>query len=238
MTTRWFSRLCVVTGVLLTVGGTSVIAVGLVTQPAAQSATQPAGLTASRLAAPAWSSLRDEVERLPARERPAAVVAATAPATAPVSPAAPAAPAVPVAPAVPTPAAPVVPAAPLRAAEPVALDIPAIGVHSRVYPIGLNADGTIAVPAPGPRYDSAAWYRYSPTPGELGPAVVEGHLDTPTGAPSVFYRLGELRPGTRSGRPRRRDHRGVPGDRGRPVPEDGVPHVHGLRRPRLRRACA
>lgn len=87
----------------------------------------------------------------------------------------------------------------LPRSEPVALDIPAIGVRSDVFPIGLNADGTIAVPEQGPRYDSPAWYRYSPTPGQRGPSVIEGHLDSPTGAPSVFYRLGELRPGQEIG---------------------------------------
>lgn len=84
---------------------------------------------------------------------------------------------------------------PLPRSEPIALDIPAIGVHTEVFPIGLNPDGTIAVPAPGPRYDSAAWYRYSPTPGQVGPSVIEGHLDSASDGPSVFYRLGELEPG-------------------------------------------
>lgn len=82
----------------------------------------------------------------------------------------------------------------LPRSTPVTLDIPSIDVHSVVYDVGLNPDGSLEVPAPGPLYDSAAWYRYSPTPGELGPAVIEGHLDSPTG-PSVFYRLGELTPG-------------------------------------------
>lgn len=60
---------------------------------------------------------------------------------------------------------------------------------------GLGADGQIEVPAVGPDYDKAAWYRYSPTPGERGPAVIEGHLDTPEGAPSVFYGLALLTAG-------------------------------------------
>jgi hypothetical protein len=83
----------------------------------------------------------------------------------------------------------------LSRSEPVGLDIPAIDVSTDVFPIGLNADGGIAVPEPGPRYDSAAWYRYSPTPGQLGPSVIEGHLDSAHDGPSVFYRLGELEPG-------------------------------------------
>lgn len=79
---------------------------------------------------------------------------------------------------------------------PVAISIPSINVRSTLGEVGLAPDGTIEVPAPGPSYDLAAWYRHSPTPGELGPAVIEGHLDRPDGSPSVFYRLGELVPGT------------------------------------------
>ena len=60
--------------------------------------------------------------------------------------------------------------------------------------VGLGPDGQIEVPS-GDAYDSAAWYRYSPTPGERGPAVIEGHLDTPAGQPSVFYGLALLNPG-------------------------------------------
>lgn len=82
----------------------------------------------------------------------------------------------------------------LPPSEPVRLDVPSIEVHSDLSTVGVNPDGTIEVPAPGPLYDLPAWYRYSPSPGELGPAVIEGHLDSPDG-PSIFFRLGELRAG-------------------------------------------
>ena len=81
--------------------------------------------------------------------------------------------------------------------KPVTLDIPSIGVHSVVQHLGQVADGALEVPAPGPHYNEAAWYRYSPTPGSLGPAVVLGHVDSAIDGPSVFFRLGELRPGDR-----------------------------------------
>ncbi len=80
---------------------------------------------------------------------------------------------------------------------PVALAIPSIGVHSVMRHLGQTANGALEVPAPGPHYDEAAWYRYSPTPGSLGPAIVLGHVDSASGGPSVFFRLGELRPGDR-----------------------------------------
>ena len=39
------------------------------------------------------------------------------------------------------------------------------------------------------------WYTNGPAPGEQGPAVILGHLDSVTG-PAVFYRLSSLRPGS------------------------------------------
>jgi len=81
----------------------------------------------------------------------------------------------------------------LAASAPLALAIPAIDVRSDLQRLGLTAAGTMEVPAPGPRYDDAGWYRHSPTPGALGPAVIVGHVDSAANGPSVFYRLGSLR---------------------------------------------
>jgi sortase (surface protein transpeptidase) len=80
--------------------------------------------------------------------------------------------------------------------RPVAIKVPAINVSSKVNVIGKNADGTIAVPdLNGPHRDQAAWYKYSPAPGEYGAAVIEGHVDTYKYGPSVFFNLGKLKPG-------------------------------------------
>lgn len=87
-------------------------------------------------------------------------------------------------------------ATPLGASQPVSIRIPAIGVSSKVFPIGLADDGTLAVPQPGPRLNQAAWFKNSPTPGQPGPAIIEGHVDSEQG-PSVFFRLGDIRPGNR-----------------------------------------
>ena len=40
----------------------------------------------------------------------------------------------------------------------------------------------------------AGWYDQGPTPGQYGPAVIVGHVDTTTG-PAVFHGLKELRAG-------------------------------------------
>jgi sortase (surface protein transpeptidase) len=58
----------------------------------------------------------------------------------------------------------------------------------------VNADGTVQVPS-GTSYDEAGWYKFSPAPGSLGPAVILGHVDSGARGASVFYKLGSLRPG-------------------------------------------
>jgi hypothetical protein len=84
----------------------------------------------------------------------------------------------------------------LRQSLPVSMAIPAIGVRSRLLRLGLNPDGSIAVPSLVTSADQAAWYKYSATPGQPGTAVIEGHVDSYNG-PAVFFRLGALRPGNR-----------------------------------------
>jgi sortase (surface protein transpeptidase) len=83
----------------------------------------------------------------------------------------------------------------LPSSEPAAIDIPAIGVHSEMQQVGLTAEHTLEVPAPGPYYDQAAWYKHSATPGAMGPAIIVGHVDSAANGPSVFFDLGSLRPG-------------------------------------------
>ncbi len=80
-------------------------------------------------------------------------------------------------------------------AAPSSVAIPAIGVSSSLLALGLSEDGSIAVPQPGPDYDTAAWFTGSPRPGAVGPSVIEGHVDSAEGGPSVFARLGELEVG-------------------------------------------
>jgi sortase (surface protein transpeptidase) len=43
-------------------------------------------------------------------------------------------------------------------------------------------------------WQNAGWYKPGPEPGERGPAVITGHVDS-TGGPAVFYRLRELHRG-------------------------------------------
>jgi sortase (surface protein transpeptidase) len=76
---------------------------------------------------------------------------------------------------------------PAPAGAPVGISIPAIGVDARVVGVGLRPDGAMEVPA----VDLAGWYERGPRPGDPGPAVIVGHVDSRKG-PAVFYRLRQL----------------------------------------------
>ena len=78
---------------------------------------------------------------------------------------------------------------------PVAIDIPAIGVRSPLQRVGLTAQRTMQMPAPGPHYNEAAWYEHSVGPGSPGPAIIVGHVDSAAEGPSVFFDLAHLQAG-------------------------------------------
>lgn len=84
-------------------------------------------------------------------------------------------------------AAPSVPAH-LPASVPVRVEIPEIGVDSELMALGLNDDGSLEVP---PGAFPAGWFTGAPTPGEIGPAVIAGHIDWVTGA-GVFADLSSV----------------------------------------------
>ncbi|MEU2422157.1 class F sortase [Streptomyces sp. NPDC007851] len=82
----------------------------------------------------------------------------------------------------------------LGRSAPVRLRVPAIGVDTPLLRLGLAADGTVQVP-PVTAHDRAGWYRYSPTPGQVGPSVILGHVTVGAYGDGVFRRLAELRRG-------------------------------------------
>ncbi len=86
---------------------------------------------------------------------------------------------------------PAVGAPPVAASTPVRIEIPAIGVESDLIGLGLQPDGTMEIPLAG---FPGGWYDGSPTPGEVGPSIVAGHVDW-GGSPGIFYRLRELKSG-------------------------------------------
>jgi LPXTG-site transpeptidase (sortase) family protein len=78
----------------------------------------------------------------------------------------------------------------LPASPPTEISIPKIGAKSSLIALGLNADKTIQVP-PVEQPMQAGWYDKAPTPGEVGPAVILGHVDG-NKKPGIFFRLKEM----------------------------------------------
>ncbi len=88
-------------------------------------------------------------------------------------------------------AAPTAVALATRRSDPAMLRIPALGLSVPVGSLGLASDGTVQVPT-----DTAhtGWFRLGPTPGQIGSAVILGHVDSYAG-PGVFFQLRTLAAG-------------------------------------------
>lgn len=84
-------------------------------------------------------------------------------------------------------------AEPMHRSLPATIKIPKIGVSAPVGSLGLQPDGRIEEP-PLEQPNLTGWFKNGPTPGELGPSVVLGHVDAHKKA-AVFYRLNDLKPG-------------------------------------------
>jgi sortase (surface protein transpeptidase) len=89
--------------------------------------------------------------------------------------------------ALPTPGDP----APTASSAPQRLRIPDIDVDAALQQLHLLTDGTLAPPQ---GWVDAGWYADGTRPGDTGPAVIAGHVDSRRG-PAVFYRLDRLRTG-------------------------------------------
>jgi Sortase domain len=94
------------------------------------------------------------------------------------------------------------PRATVSVGPPVRVTIPSIGVDSSLEALGLLPDKSLQTPA---QWGVAGWYAGGVRPGDPGPAVIAGHVDSTSG-PAVFYRLRDLQVGadvyvtTQSGR--------------------------------------
>ncbi len=86
------------------------------------------------------------------------------------------------------PATPGVPAAHAAYSIPVSLRVPALGISVSLSRLGLNTDGTVQVPTD---VQQPGWFDLGPTPGQIGSAVILGHVDSFRG-PGVFFNLRKL----------------------------------------------
>ena len=80
----------------------------------------------------------------------------------------------------------------VQAPNPVTIRIPRIEVEAKIIPLGLRANGSIEVPE---NPDQAGWWLGGPEPGEPGPAVILGHVDSQEEGPAVFFYLQYLEVG-------------------------------------------
>jgi sortase (surface protein transpeptidase) len=77
------------------------------------------------------------------------------------------------------------------AAAPRRIRIPAIGVSASVGSLRLEKDGRMQTPK---NFAATGWYEPGREPGEKGPAVIAGHVDSKSG-PAAFYKLRKLKRG-------------------------------------------
>ncbi|MHB1089269.1 MAG: sortase domain-containing protein [Acidimicrobiales bacterium] len=79
----------------------------------------------------------------------------------------------------------------VASSAPRSLSIPSIGVTTSVGELGLLANGQVMVPA---TTKTVGWFKYGPTPGQVGSSVILGHVDSYKG-PGIFFYIRTLRPG-------------------------------------------
>jgi sortase (surface protein transpeptidase) len=75
--------------------------------------------------------------------------------------------------------------------QPVAMEVPSLTIAAGVTGVGTDANRAMQVPDD---FNTVGWYRYGPSPGEPGSAVVAGHLDDARGR-SVFFDLQRIEVG-------------------------------------------
>jgi sortase A len=83
------------------------------------------------------------------------------------------------------------PIAEIRPGIPMKLRIPAVDLEANIEQVGKTKTGAMANPSD---WWTTGWYKYGSRPGEIGSAVIAGHLDTET-AEAVFWDLQKLKAG-------------------------------------------
>ncbi|PVZ13270.1 class F sortase [Actinomycetospora cinnamomea] len=79
---------------------------------------------------------------------------------------------------------------PLAASAPSRVTVPSISAESSLVPTGLQENGSLEVP-PVFQPMQASWFDQSPTPGEIGPSIVLGHVNG-GGQPGIFANLKDV----------------------------------------------
>jgi sortase (surface protein transpeptidase) len=76
-------------------------------------------------------------------------------------------------------------------AVPTSISISSIGVKAKIITLGFDSNGGMEVPTSGV---VAGWFEGAPSPGEIGPTIIVGHVDW-KGKIGVFFKLKSLKNG-------------------------------------------
>lgn len=79
----------------------------------------------------------------------------------------------------------------LERSRPTKVTLPGLGVSAPIIDLKLKSDKRMEVPNNGTQ---AGWFTSSPTPGELGPAIIAAHV-THKSKPAVFFELSGMKKG-------------------------------------------
>jgi LPXTG-site transpeptidase (sortase) family protein len=75
---------------------------------------------------------------------------------------------------------------------PVRLVIPALNINANVQDVGITARGNMGVPN---NFVDVGWYSYGAIPGQVGSAVIDGHVDNGLSLAGVFKHLSDIKTG-------------------------------------------
>lgn len=81
------------------------------------------------------------------------------------------------------------PEEPIDPRTPVKLTIPSLKIKAPVVKVGITKTGAMAVPY---GFKNVGWYKYGTYPGEIGSAVIAGHIDNALALDGVFKHLDQL----------------------------------------------
>jgi sortase (surface protein transpeptidase) len=70
--------------------------------------------------------------------------------------------------------------------------IPSLNIDANVQKVGINAKGAMGTPN---NFTDVAWYKYGVIPGNIGSAVIDGHVDNGLALAGVFKHLVDIKPG-------------------------------------------
>lgn len=86
-------------------------------------------------------------------------------------------------------------AAPISAPSkslPSRLIIPSLSINANVQEVGTKADGSMGTPN---NFTDVAWYKYGIVPGQIGTAIIDGHVDNGLSLAGVFKHLSDIKVG-------------------------------------------